>query len=165
MNIKDRGSKRGSIWFSQKKNRWKSAVFKSIRGAGGSRTLVQTRKPYAFYMLIFAWIFVYRQDRSHQSIPYPLKFRERCEESLKLFPNLLCHFTKRFGTRAFEWHLVSTTMAEIKLIYYTSIKQRERNEFRQIKFWRLRFKCKSTTHCMLTYHFCPLSNPVNPMTL
>lgn len=25
-----------------------------VCGAGGSRTLVQTRKPYAFYMLIFA---------------------------------------------------------------------------------------------------------------
>ena len=110
-------------------------IINLICGAGGSRTLVQTRKPYAFYMLIFAWIFVYRQDRSHQSIPYPLKFRERCEESLKLFPNLLCHFTKRFGTRAFEWHLVSTPMAEIKLIYYTSIKQREHNFRCQIKFW------------------------------
>ena len=48
------------------------------------------------------------------------------------------------------------------MIYYTSITQRERSCFRQINFRRLRFKCQSTKHCMLTYHFCPLSNPVNP---
>src|SRR5574344_1485094 len=29
-------------------------LYKSIRGAGGIRTLVQTRKPYAFYTLISA---------------------------------------------------------------------------------------------------------------
>ena len=48
------------------------------------------------------------------------------------------------------------------MIYYASITQRERSCFRQINFRRLRFKCQSTKHCMLTYHFCPLSNPVNP---
>ncbi len=42
-------------------------------GAGGSRTLVQTGKPYAFYMLIPAFIFVLRQDPDHQPQPYPLK--------------------------------------------------------------------------------------------
>lgn len=30
----------------------------NVSGAGGIRTLVQTRKPYAFYMLILAFIFV-----------------------------------------------------------------------------------------------------------
>ena len=42
-------------------------------GAGGSRTLVQTGKPYAFYMLIPAFIFVLWQDLDHQPQPYPLK--------------------------------------------------------------------------------------------
>lgn len=36
-------------------------------GPGGNRTLVQTRKQPAFYTLIFAWIFVNRQDRSYPS--------------------------------------------------------------------------------------------------
>ena len=67
-------------------------------------------------------------------MPYPLIFRKSYGEKLKLFPNLLCHFTKRFGTRAFERHPVSTTLAEIKLIYYTSIKQREHNFRCQIIF-------------------------------
>jgi|GEM_PF-1820107 len=44
-------------------------------GAGGSRTLVQTRNQYAFYMLISAFIFVPGQDRSHQPKPYLLGFR------------------------------------------------------------------------------------------
>ncbi len=45
----------------------------------------------------------------------------------------------------------------------TSIKQRERNCFRQLIVRRLRFKCKPTTHYMLTNHFYPLSKPVIPM--
>lgn len=47
-------------------------------------------------------IFEHKQDQSHQLMPYPLKFRKSYEEKLKLFPILLCHFIKRFGTRAFE---------------------------------------------------------------
>ena len=35
-------------------------------------------------------------------VPYPLKFRKSYEEKLKLFPILLCHFIKRFGTRALD---------------------------------------------------------------
>jgi len=42
-------------------------------GSGGNRTLVRTRKPYAFYMLIPAFIFVMQQDPDHQLHPYPLK--------------------------------------------------------------------------------------------
>ena len=53
--------------------------FKS--GAGGIRTLVQTGKPYAFYMLILAFIFVQQQDPSHQLLPYSLKFHHRHETS------------------------------------------------------------------------------------
>jgi len=36
-------------------------------GAGGSRTLVQTRKQFAFYMLIFILIVGYERDWSHQT--------------------------------------------------------------------------------------------------
>ena len=46
-----------------------------LSGAGGSRTLVQTRNQYAFYMLISASVFVSGQDRSHQLRPYLLLFR------------------------------------------------------------------------------------------
>ena len=52
-------------------------------GAGGSRTLVQTGKQYAFYMLILAFIFVRRQDPDHQPEPYSLKLHPRigtCED-------------------------------------------------------------------------------------
>lgn len=77
-------------------------------------------------------VFECKQDQSHQLTPYPLKFHKNCEAKSKLFPILLCRFIKRFGTRAFERHLVSTTMAEIKLIYYTSIKQREHKNRCQI---------------------------------
>ncbi len=45
-----------------------------VCGAGGSRTLVRTRKPYAFYTLIPDFVFVHRQDLDHQPMPYPLKF-------------------------------------------------------------------------------------------
>ena len=79
-------------------------------------------------------VFVRRQDQSHQPAPYLLKFLKSRVVNLQLFPILLCRFTKRFGTRAFERHLVSTTLAEIKLIYCTSIKQREHNFRCQIKF-------------------------------
>ena len=44
----------------------------SLSGAGGSRTLVQTAGPYAFYTLIPALVFVCRQDPGHQPTPYPL---------------------------------------------------------------------------------------------
>ena len=79
-------------------------------------------------------VFEHKQDQSHQPMPYPLIFRKSYEEELKLSPILLCRFIKRFGARAFERHLVSTTLAEIKLIYYTSIKQREHNFRCQINF-------------------------------
>ena len=47
-------------------------------------------------------IFECRQDQSHQPAPYLLKLRKGRGERPELFPILLCHFTKRFGTRAFE---------------------------------------------------------------
>ena len=55
-------------------------------GAGGSRTLVQTRKPYAFYMLILAFVFVLQQDPSHQLQPYLLKLHRGVGVPPRLFP-------------------------------------------------------------------------------
>ena len=62
-------------------------------GAGGSRTLVQTGKPYAFYMLIPAFIFVMQQDLDHQLHPYPLKLHLPAEASERLFPIFLHRYT------------------------------------------------------------------------
>ena len=107
-------------------------------------------------------VFVHKQDQSHPLMPQFLKFHSGRGTRPKLFPILLHRYTKRFGTRAFERCLVSITLTEIKLIYCTSIKQRERNYFRQLIVRCLRFKCKPTTHYMLTNHFYPLSKPVSP---
>ena len=69
-------------------------MLKSLEsGAGGSRTLVQTGKPYAFYMLIPAFIFVMRQDLDHQPQPYPLNFHPPAEASKRLFPIFLHRYT------------------------------------------------------------------------
>ena len=38
-------------------------------GAAGNRTLVQTRNPYAFYMLSFLLFFEYSPEKSTQTIP------------------------------------------------------------------------------------------------
>ena len=48
-------------------------------GSAENRTPVRTRKPYVFYMLISALIFVMQQDLSHQLHPYPLKFHQPVE--------------------------------------------------------------------------------------
>ena len=72
--------------------------------------------------------------------------------------------SRRFGTTSLERRLVPSPGDGIKLkIYYTSIKQRERNCFRQLIWWPLIFRSKQPTLRVLTYHFYPLSNPVNPI--
>ena len=55
-------------------------------GPAEIRTPVRTRKPYAFYMLIPAFIFVPQQDPDHPLRPYPLKFRNRRRGPAVLFP-------------------------------------------------------------------------------
>ena len=71
--------------------------------------------------------------------------------------------SRRFGTTSLERRLVPSPGDGIKLkIYYTSIKQRERNCFRQLIFRRLRLWREPTSLRVLTYHLDPLSNPVNP---
>ena len=71
-------------------------------GAGGSRTLVQTRKPQVFYMLIFDYIFVLRQNQSHQPQPYLLSFHP-CIGAYKDYPRYCCAtISDCFGARASE---------------------------------------------------------------
>ena len=49
--------KEGVVDSTKRKTADLQRFFKCLRGVGGSRTLVQTRKPYAFYMLISAFDF------------------------------------------------------------------------------------------------------------
>ena len=51
-------------------------------------------------MLIFAFIFVCRQDRSHQPTPYPLNFREPCT-AIARYPRF---FHTSIPNRFREWH-------------------------------------------------------------
>ena len=62
----------------------------SFSGPAGSRTPVRTRKPYAFYTLIPAFIFVRQQDLDHQLPSYPLKrFIKGARQPLTI-PDLVC---------------------------------------------------------------------------
>ena len=132
-------------------------------GPGGSRTLVRTRKPYAFYMLIPAFIFVMQQDPDHQLHPYLLKLHLAVGAPDRLFPIFLHRLILRFGTRSLERCLVLSPCKRIKpVIYCTSIRQRERTVFRQLivrpeRLWSLQPSLR-----MLTYHLVLPSNPVKP---
>ena len=132
-------------------------------GAGGSRTHVQTGKPYAFYTLISDFIFVHGQDPNHQPIPYPLKFRSPCEATANYFRFLCTAISAGFGTTASERCLVPSPGDGLKpKTYCASVRQRERNCFRQLNCWSLGLWSQPPTLRVLTYHFIPLSNPVNP---
>ena len=77
-------------------------------------------------------IFVCKQDQSHQLAPYPLKLRLWREAANSYLRFCSTTISTSFGKTAFGWCLVSAPCAEIKLIYCASIKQRERNCFRQL---------------------------------
>ena len=141
----------------------KSLIFNVYCGAGGSRTLVQTRKPYAFYMLILAFIFVLRQDPSHQSQPYLLNLHLPVGAPERLFPIYLHRLTLRFGTTSLERCLVPSPCKGIKPVNYcTSFRQRERSSFRQLIVRPNGLWSTQPSLRMLTYHLILLSNPVNP---
>lgn len=55
-----------------------------VCGAAGNRTLVQTRNPYAFYMLSFLLFFDYGPEKSTQAIAYPLDFSPFAKGGLRL---------------------------------------------------------------------------------
>jgi len=60
----------------------------SIRcGAAGNRTLVQTRNPYAFYMLSRLLVFDDGPESDTQAIAYPLKFSPFAKGGLRLTLN------------------------------------------------------------------------------
>ncbi len=56
-------------------------------GPGENRTPVQTRKPYAFYMLSFLLFFDDGPEKSTQAIAYPLEFSPFAKGGLRLTLN------------------------------------------------------------------------------
>ena len=101
-------------------------------GAGGIRTLVQTGKPYAFYMLILAFDFRVATRPRPPIATLSSKVSHVQRGIHRLFPIYLHRLTLRFGTTSLERCLVLSPCDGIKLIYCASIKQRERNCFRQL---------------------------------
>lgn len=80
-------------------------------------------------------VFVRKQDPSHPFTPYPLRFHRPCKAADDYLRFSCTTFPECFGATVSEWCLVSAPGAEIKVIYYTSITQRERSCFRQINSW------------------------------
>ena len=85
-------------------------------------------------------IFEVWQDLDHQSYPYPLKFHPCNEAYMNYFRFTCTAWSTRFGTTSVERCPVPAPCAGIKLIYCTSIKQRERSYFRQLIFCSLGFR-------------------------
>ena len=141
-------------------NRWFTRLIVELEGfEPSSKQGNHTLSTCLFWPLIF----VQRQDPDHQSQPYPLKFHTCIKAYTSYFRFNSIASPKSFGTTVFERCLVPSPGDGIKpVIYCTSIRQRERNYFRQINFWLLRFRRQQTTLRMLTYHSNLLSNPVNP---
>ena len=123
-------------------------------GPGGIRTLVRTVRPYAFYTLIPAFGFRVLarpgpptntlSSKSFIFGPRPPEdyFRRNCTAT-----------PRSFGKRALERCLVPSPGDGIKpVIYYASIRQRERNCFRQLICRSLSFRSKPTRLRVLTYH-------------
>ena len=156
--------KLGTLGIKKPLTHWELAAYVlEGGGGGGSRTLVRTRKPYAFYMLISAFIFVMQQDLSHQLHPYPLKFHPVIEAWQDYFRFNLHRWISGFGTTSSERCLVLSPSKRIKpVIYCTSIRQREHTHccqliFRPAWLWRTQSSLR-----MLTYHLDLPSNPVTP---
>jgi hypothetical protein len=83
-------------------------------------------------MFIFASIFVRRQDQSHPPTPYPLYFillprLSKTILDLAALPVQVASWLGHLGNVSSQ-HLVSG----LSLIYYDSIKQQERKNFRQL---------------------------------
>ena len=134
-----------------------------LRGAGGSRTLVQTGKPYAFYTLIPAFGFRAAARPGPPTDALAPEFHPQVGALEDYSRFNLRRLIFGFGTTSSERRLVLPPSRRIKLvIYYTSIKQRERTCFRQLIFPQLRLWREPRSLRVLTYHLNPLSNPVNP---
>lgn len=78
--------------------------------------------------------FEYRQDRSHQPLPYPLNLIERTRLRSTI-PDLAAPPDQRASRPRHLGDVSSRHYGRDKArIYYTSIKQQERSYFRQLQF-------------------------------
>ena len=111
-------------------------------------------------------IFVCRQDLDHQPTSYPLNLHQCIEAYTDYFRLNLHRLLSGFGTTSSERCLVQLSNSWIKPVTYcTSVRQRERNCFRQLIFRSLRFRSQSTMLRVLTYHLVLPSNPNKPIVL
>ena len=111
-------------------------------------------------------VFVCRQDLDHQPASYPLKFHLCSEACTDYFRLNLHRLISGFGNTSSERCPVRLSDSRIKPVTYcTSVRQRERNCFRQLIFRSLRFRSQSTMLRVLTYHFVLPSNPNKPMVM
>ena len=80
-------------------------------------------------------IFVCRQDLDHQPTSYPLNLHQCIEAYTDYFRLNLHRLLSGFGTTSSERCLVQLSNSRIKPVTYcTSVRQRERNCFRQLFF-------------------------------
>ena len=78
-------------------------------------------------------VFVHWQDLDHQPMPYPLKFHSASGATPNYFRFLCTAISAGFGTTASERCLVPSPSDGIKpKTYCASVRQRERNFFRQL---------------------------------
>ena len=114
-------------------------MLKSLEsGAGGSRTLVQTGKPYAFYTLIPAFGFRVSARPGPPTDTLAPKFHPQVGALEDYSRFNLRRWILRFGTTSLERRLVPLPCSGIKLaIYCTSIKQREHTHCCQLIFCSL----------------------------
>ena len=110
-------------------------------GAGGSRTLVQTGKPYAFYTLIPAFGFRAAARPGPPTDALAPEFHLYVGAHTDYSRFNLRRLILRFGTTSLERRLVPLPCSGIKLaIYCTSIKQREHTHCCQLIVCSLRFR-------------------------
>ena len=138
-----------------------SAIF---CGADGSRTRVQTRNKYAFYMLIRLLIFGRWPATGSLPAHYPLIFHCGNEAAPQLFPSHERPLIANRGT-GFAGDVLSNTLCRMKLIYYVSIRQQERNYNRHLRFCDPDLRDISRGSACLQYPFTLLSKPNSPINM
>jgi len=137
-------------------------IVRIIGGADGSRTRVQTRNKYAFYMLIRLLFFERWPAIGNLPAPYPLNFRCGNEAAPQLFPTHERPLIANRGT-GFAGDVLSSTLCRIKLTYYDSIKLQERKYFRHFLFCDPDLRDISRGSACLQYPFTLLSKPNSPL--
>lgn len=119
--------------FSHKKKHHKCSVLKKVE-LTGVEPVSKRGSNMLSTCLASSSVFVCRQERSHQSTPYPLNVHSDYAANRNYSRFYLHLLVEPLRDLAFGRCLVPASNAGIKLIYYTSIKQRERNYFRQLYF-------------------------------